>query len=186
MMILLLCACGGGPAAVDESEALALSIREELLGKTSCLCQADVTADYGQRVYQYKLEAAASAEETTVVLSEPETVAGITARLKNGESVLEFDGLSVETGALNADGLTPLSAVPALLEAARSGYIRACAFEEEKALLRVDCGDPEGTPGTGTEIALWFDAASHALKRGEVSVDGYRVILCEFTAFTLT
>jgi len=185
-MIMLLCACAGGPAAVDESESLALSIRQEYLSKTSCLCQADVTADYGQRVYQYKMEVTSSAEETAVVLSAPETVAGIAARLKNGESALEFDGLFVETGPLSPDGLTPLSAVPALLEAARSGYIRACAFEEEGALLRVDCGDPEGAPGTGTEYALWFDAASHALKRGEVSVDGRMVISCEFTALTLT
>ena len=39
-------------------------------------------------------------------------------------------------------GLTPASAVPALLEAARSGYITACALEEDGTLLRVDCGSP--------------------------------------------
>ncbi len=185
MMILLLGACGG-PVAVDEAEALALAIREEYLGKTACQCQADVTADYGQRVYQYGMEAAVNGEETVLTLSAPETVAGLTARLKAGESALEYDGLSVETGPLNDDGLTPVSAVPALLEAAKSGYIRSCALEEDGALLRVDCGDPEGTPGVGTEIVLWFDAASHALTRGEISVDGFRAILCEFTAFTLT
>ena len=74
--------------------------------------------------------------------------------------------------------------VPALLEAARTGYITACALEEEGAVVRVDCGDPSGTPGTGTETVLWFDAATHALTRGEISVDGFRVILCEFSDFT--
>jgi hypothetical protein len=54
----------------------------------------------------------------------------------------------------------------------------------EDGQLRVDCGDPEGSPGTGREITLWFDAATHALAKGEISVDGFRVISCEFTDFT--
>ena len=45
-------------------------------------------------------------------------------------------------------------------------------------------GHGVGTPGTGTETVLWFDAATHALTRGEISVDGFRVILCEFSDFT--
>lgn len=186
MIALLLSACHGGPAGISEAEELALSIRGEYLAKPSCLCQAAVTADYGQRVYQYQMEAASTAEETVLTLSAPETAAGLTARLKAGESALEYDGLFVETGPLSEDGLTPISAVPALLDAARSGYIRACALEEDGSLLRVDCGDPEGTPGVGTEYALWFDTSSHSLTRGEVSVDGFRVILCEFSAFSLT
>ena len=104
--------------------------------------------------------------------------------LEGEEGLLEFDGVSVETGPMDENGLTPASAVPALLEAARSGYITACALEEDGAVLRVDCGDPAGSPGTGTETVLWFDAATHALTRGEISSDGFRVILCEFSDFT--
>lgn len=119
-----------------------------------------------------------------LTLSAPETVAGLTARLTGEENLLEYDGVAVETGPLDDNGLTPVSSVPALLEAVRSGYITACALEEEGTLLRVDCGDPAGSPGTGTETALWFDASTHALVRGEISVDGFRVILCEFSDFT--
>ena len=79
-----------------------------------------------------------------------------------------------------------MSAVPALLEGARSGYIVSCALEEDGTLLRMDCGDPEGTPGTGSEVSLWFDTSTHALSRGEISVDGFRAILCEFTDFAMS
>ena len=182
MMTLLLAGCGGGGG--NEAEELALSIRGEYLAMDNCTVQAAITADYGQRVYEYEMAVAVGEEETVLTLSAPETVAGLTARLSGTESQLEFDGLSVETGPLDGDGLTPVSAVPALLEAARSGYITACALEEEGAVVRVDCGDPSGTPGTGTETVLWFDAATHALTRGEISVDGFRVILCEFSDFT--
>ena len=183
MMTLFLTGCGGGGG--KEAEELALTIRGEYLAMESCAIQASVTADYGQRVYEYEMAVSVNGEETVLTLSAPETVAGLTARLAGEESQLEFDGLSVETGPLDGDGLTPVSAVPALLEAARSGYITACGLEGEGTVLRVDCGDPTGSPGAGTEYALWFDASAHTLIKGEISVDGFRVILCEFSQFTM-
>ena len=183
MMTLFLTGCGGGGG--KEAEELALSIRGEYLAMESCAIEASVTADYGQRVYEYEMAVSVNGEETVLTLSAPETVAGLTARLAGEESQLEFDGLSVETGPLDGDGLTPVSAVPALLEAARSGYITACGLEGEGTVLRVDCGDPTGSPGAGTEYALWFDASAHTLIKGEISVDGFRVILCEFSQFTM-
>ena len=183
MMILLLAGCG--KAGGNEAEELALTIRGEYLAVEHCAAQASVTADYGQRVYEYEMAVSVDGEETVLTLSAPETVAGLTARITGEDSFLEFDGLSVETGPLDSSGLAPVSALPALLEAARSGYITACALEEDGALLRVDCGDPTGSPGSGTETVLWFDTATHALVRGEVSVDGFRAILCEFSDFTI-
>lgn len=185
MMILLLSACTGG-AEGNEAEELALQIRGEYLAMGSCAGQAAITADYGQRVYQYELAVAVDGEETTLTLSAPDTVAGITARVTGQDGQLEYDGLSVETGPLDPEGLSPVSAVPALLEGARSGYIVSCALEEDGTLLRMDCGDPEGTPGTGSEVSLWFDTSTHALSRGEISVDGFLAILCEFTDFAMS
>ena len=182
MTTLLLAGCG--QAGGNEAEELALTIRGEHLGMDRCTAQVSVTADYGQRVYEYEMAVAVTGEETLLVLSAPETVAGLTARISGEDSALEFDGLSVETGPLDPDGLTPVSAVPALLEAVRSGYITACGLEGDGTLLRMDCGDPTGSLGSGTEYALWFDASTHALVRGEISVDGFRVILCEFSDFT--
>ncbi len=183
MTTLLLTGCGkaGGSGA----EELALTIRGEYLAMEHCALQAAVTADYGQRVYQYEMAAAVTGQETVLTLSAPETVAGLTARITGEDSRLEFDGVCVETGPLDGNGLTPVSALPALLEAARSGYMTACALEEDGAVLRVDCGDPSGSPGTGAETVLWFDAATHALVKGEISVDGFRAILCEFSNFTM-
>jgi len=182
MMILLLSACAGGGG---QEEQLSLAVRGSYLEMTVCSATVTLTADYGQRVYQYGLELTQEGENTTLALTAPDIVAGITARLEGEDGLLEYDGLSVETGPLDGEGLTPVSAVPALLETARSGYITACSLEEEGALLRLDCGDPEGTPGEGVETTLWFDAQTHALVRGEIRTDGFRAILCEFSNFTM-
>ena len=182
MTTLLLAGCG--PAGVSQAEELALEIRVELLEMDSCTARLEITADYGQRVYQYEMAAAVTGEDTVLTLSAPETVAGLTARLSGEGSALEFDGLAVDTGPLDGAGLTPVSAFPALLEAARTGYILSCGLEEDTGLLRVDCGDPAGSPGSGTETALWFDPETHALAKGEISVDGFRAISCQVSDFT--
>lgn len=180
-MILLLAGCS--PAKVSQAEELALGLRGEYLEMTAGSAHLAVTADYGQRVYDYEMDAALEGEELTLTLTAPETVAGMTAHLSQGEGQLEYDGVWVETGTLDEDGLTPLGAFPAMLEAIRGGYITACSLEEEETLLRLDCGDPTASPGKGREVTLWLDVSTRNLVRGEIRVDGYRVIVCECTNF---
>lgn len=182
MMTLLPCSgCGRdeGQQALDT----ALTIRSEYLALDSFCAQAGLRADYGQRVYDYTLEVSAGPEETVLTVTAPELVAGITARTAGEGSYLEYDGLQLETGPLDKDGLTPISAIPAMLEAVRSRYITSCCFQED-GLLRMDCGSPDAPVGTGTEFVLWFDAENHDLVAGEISVDGYRRISCEFSSVT--
>ena len=182
MIALLLTGCGR--LEVSEAEQLALEIRGEYLELERCSASLEITADYGQRVYQFGMEAQVQGEDAALTLTAPETVAGLTARWAGEAGTLEYDGVAVETGSLDPEGLDPVSAFPVLLEAARSGYMAACALEEDGAVLRVDCGDPAGTPGQGTETTLWFDGETGALLRGEIRVDGFRVIGCTCTAFT--
>lgn len=182
MIALLLAGCGR--LEVSEAEQLALEIRGEYLELERCSASLEITADYGQRVYQFEMDAQVQGEDAVLTLTAPETVAGLTARWAGEAGTLEYDGVAVETGSLDPEGLDPVSAFPVLLEAARSGYMAACALEEDGAVLRVDCGDPAGTPGQGTETTLWFDGETGALLRGEIRVDGFRVIGCTCTAFT--
>ena len=182
MIALLLAGCGR--LEVSEAEQLALEIRGEYLELERCSASLEITDDYGQRVYQFEMDAQVQGEDAVLTLTAPETVAGLTARWAGEAGTLEYDGVAVETGSLDPEGLDPVSAFPVLLEAARSGYMAACALEEDGAVLRVDCGDPAGTPGQGTETTLWFDGETGALLRGEIRVDGFRVIGCTCTAFT--
>ena len=185
MTLVLLTACGG-TAAGDPAEELALEIRGEYLAMERCAAEVEVTADYGQRVYEFLLSAAVDGEETILTLREPEVAAGITARINDEGGVLEYDGLALETGSLDGEGLSPVTALPALLTAARSEYMAECTLERigESELLRVRCADPEDPPGIGRETTLWFDPETHVLTQGEISVDGYRVIQCRLTGFT--
>ena len=81
-----------------------------------------------------------------------------------------------------------MSAFPALLTAAKSGFLTACAMEEREGeeLLRVTCGAPDAAPGEGVETVLWFHPDTHALTEGEILVDGLRVIRCRCKNFLFT
>lgn len=184
MMLLLLTGCGGGQEGEQGAETLAVAIRGEYMAMTGYSLQAQVNADYGQRVYDFTLSVTSDGAETTVVVREPEMLAGITARLTADEGVLEYEDLSLETGFLDADGLSPVSALPALMEAACTQYIDRCTLAD--GVLEVHCADPEQKAGDGQEVTLWFDAQTHALTGGEISQDGRRVIACEITEFTKT
>lgn len=184
MMLLLLTGCGGGQEGETGTEALAVAIRGEYMAMTGYSLQAQVNADYGQRVYDFTLSVTSDGEETAVVIREPEMLAGITARIDGDEGTLEYEDLSLETGLLDGESLSPMSALPTLVEAARTQYIDRCTLAD--GVLEVHCTDPEEDAGTGREVTLYFDAQTHALTGGEISQDGRRVITCEITEFTKT
>lgn len=184
---LALAACGG-EAGESGAEQLALDIRGEYLEMAGCTAALEMTADYGQRVYTYGIDLSWQREgETVLAVTAPENVAGVTARILEGETALEYDGMRVETGPLDDSGMSPVDAVPVLLDYAEGGFIAACGMEtlEEQEVLRVDCREPEAAAGTGRECSLWFDPSTHALLRGELSQDGFTVIQCVFTEFQM-
>lgn len=187
MMTLLLSACSAG-GGENKAEEMALQARGEYLAMTHCSGSAKITADYGKRVYCYELDFSADEKETVLDLTAPETVAGIRAKLSaEAGSVLECDGAVLETGPLNEDGLTPLTAVPAILTALQKGYLDLCTLEQqaEEEVLRILIRDPEYELGTGLETTLWLDTKDYALLRGEMSQDGVCLIQCEFSSFSL-
>jgi len=181
-LVLLLSACGG---KANEAEDLVQTLRGKYLEMTACTGHMDLTADYGQRVYIFGVDFSWALEgETVLTLTAPENVAGTTARIAKGETALEYDGVSVETGPLNDAGLTPMDVLPALLAYVREGYLAECVLEGETGeRLRVICREPENDPGQGVEATLWFDVGSLCLLAGEISQEGTTVIQCTFTAF---
>jgi outer membrane lipoprotein-sorting protein len=186
MMTLLLSGCAGG-GGNESPENLAADIRTEYLALSGWAAEAAVHVDYGERVYDFTLDVQWQKEgDTVLTVTEPELIAGITARLHHGEGYLEYDGASLSTGTLTGDGMTPLDAVPFLMEQLTSGYMARCAYvsEGEEQRLAVTCRDPEAEEGTGSECTLTFDPDTHDLLGAELSYDGSTVLTVQFHQFT--
>lgn len=191
--LLLLAGCQGGAGALPgggelTAEEEARQVRTEFLAASSCAGTAAVTADYGQRVYEFTLDFSWEKEgETVLTLTAPEELAGLTARIAQGQTRLEFDGISLDTGELTGEGLTPMELVPALMEWTRTGFMAQCVYEslDEVPALRVQFRDPDMKAGTGTECTAWFARTDHALLRAELFWNGELVLSGNFSNFTL-
>ena len=189
MMTLLLTGCtvGGSRGDVTPDE-LALRIRNEYQNASCCSGTAVVTVDYGLRVYDFTLDFVWRREgETLLTVTDPGEIAGLTAVVDAGESRLEFQGVSLGTGDLTGEGLTPLDYLPAVMAYIADGYMVECVFEMvgEREMLRILYRDPEKQPQEGLECTLWFDKAAHTLMRAEMAYQGQSVLHSGFVSFTL-
>lgn len=185
MMILLLTGCqAAGTGKTPEEEALAL--REEYQALAEWSATVDISVCYTQAVYDFTLDVRWSREgETVLTVTAPELVEGITARIAEGETVLEYDGAGLSLGLLDDSGLTPVSAVTALMRQIEKGYMAKCAWAGEGGeYLQITFRDPEREPGAGTEFLLTFDRASCALLSAEISGLGETVLTASFSNFT--
>lgn len=189
MMTLLLTACAVGEGSGDvTADELAVRIRNEYENASCCTGIAVVTVDYGLRVYDFTLDFVWRREgETVLTVTDPEEIAGLTAVVGAGESRLEFQDVSLGTGDLTGEGLTPLEYLPAVMAYIADGYIAESVFETvgERETLRVLYRDPEKQPQEGLECILWFDKAAHTLLRAEMAQDGQMVLHSGFVSFTL-
>ena len=186
MMTLLLSGCKGGGENTPEAAALALrDTYQKLAGWSAAV---DVTAEVGDKVFDFTLDASWQKEgETVLVITAPELLAGITARIVDGETVLEYDGAGLSLGLLDGRGLTAVSAVPWVMEQIDKGYMARCAWAgENRELLEITFRDPEAGTDKGTEYRVTFERESLALNGAEVSVDGASVLTIVFRSFTMT
>lgn len=181
--ICLFSACG---LQTQTAEELLQQVRGYYLEIEACAGHCEIVADYGQRVYLYGIDFSWSKDnETTLVLTAPENVLGTTVRISSGETALEFDGTLLETGPLDASGLTPIDALPAFLRYTQEGFVASCSIEntESDSYLHITCTVPKANNTLRTEADLWFSADTYALLRGEICSNGQTVIQCDFSDF---
>ena len=183
LMMTLLAACA--PAGETPEDA-AFHLQEHYRGMAGFSATVDLTAEYGNKVYDFTVDALCRRDgESVLTVTAPELIAGITARLAEGETVLEYDGAALSLGDLDGEGLTPVSAVPELFRQAAMGWMARGAWADEgQTQLQALCRDPEAEEGTGTEFLILFDRETFSPVRTEVSRDGTRVLTAQFSDFT--
>ena len=104
----------------------------------------------------------------------PELIKGVRARLEDGSSCLEYSGVMLETGKLDRYGLTPMSALPALVKALREGHLDACWTEDGKTVLQLIADDC-------LTATVWLESGSMTPMRAELSSDGRVRVFCTIT-----
>ena len=132
LLALLLSGCG---SAAGEKQFRAFS--EELSQRDQLDFRARLRAEYPDKSVSFLLDYAMKDGEQTVTVAEPENIAGIRARLLPGETRLEYQDLILDTGDLDKAGLTPMSALPTLVEALRRGHLDSLWQEDGEPVVQL-------------------------------------------------
>ena len=173
--LMLLSSCAGSE---NNAEKSALDMKTEFNEAARIEIVADVKADYGDRVYEFKLKYTGGGETGEIAIMEPETIAGLSAAVSlQGGVTLKYDGAELDTGAVTADGLSPAEALPTLIEQWRTGFITYCDFEK---LGDADTFAAVSDISNATRQKTWFDAKTLLPVRSEISNNGTTVIFCQF------
>ena len=172
---LTLAACVGGKS--DTYKNSFYSVREELAASTVSFV-TELNADTGNSVFHCTLACTRTAEGTELTVLSPKTGEGVTAKVKDGEASLEYDGLELYAGRVG--GLDPVSAVPLLLDAYLNGVPKDFFTEKtgDREFVVMRCYVDEET-----DARLWLDADTMQPLHGELVSHGDAAIVCDFRDF---
>lgn len=147
--VLFLCGCGS-EGALDAG----LQLRERLQNGDGCSFDAEITADYGDDLYEFAMHCVAEKNgDLKFTVTKPDSIAGITGIVREGSGELTFDDKALAFQTL-ADGyISPVSAPWVLIHTLRSGYIKSAGTDGDMTRLSIDDSYEE----EALHLDIWLD-----------------------------
>lgn len=171
---LLLSACG------DRSEEERYAEFAQSVAEADTLSfEAGLRAEYEDRTLEFRLRCERDGEGCTVSVLAPETMAGIRARLTEGSSTLAYEGLVIDTGDLDAYGLTPVNALPRLLETMAGGHLESCWTEAGQDAFQLIADDH-------LSATVYFEPETMTPQEAELLSDGHLRVACQIEGWELS
>ena len=167
----LLSACGSG-AAENQYNAFAQALSEmDTLSFTAVL-----RAEYEDKTVDFTLRYNEDESGTSVTVLAPELVAGIKARVVGDSTALEYEGILIDTGNLDNFGLTPMSALPILVETMRAGHLESYWTEDSRAVFQLILDDH-------LYAVVYFESETMTPVRAELVSDGHVRVACDIAGW---
>lgn len=159
-----------------------MELRGKLLQAETCTFEAHVTADYGDRLYQFSMACTADSEGTVrFTVTEPENISGISGKMDKSGGAITFDDTVLEFGLMAEGRLSPVSAPWVLVKTLRGGYLKSAGTEDGVTRLTLD--DSFQEDALTVDVWLGEDGLPH---RGEILSDGRRILTVEVENFTIS
>lgn len=174
-IIFLLCGCG------KENEPLnkALSLRNRLLEGNGCSFTATVQADYGEKLYTFKMDCRTDqAGNLTFSVTQPATIYGITGKVSTAGGAITFDDKILAFPTIADDQVSPVSAPWLMIKTLRSGYLKGCATLDYGYEISIDDSYEDGA------LHFIIDAKDETPISAEIFWEGRRVLTLSIEEFT--
>lgn len=175
MTLLLLPGCGEREARLERGFH---AFREKMTATEDLSARVKLTASTGGAVSEYILDLSYDGSAVTVTIAEPELLAGVTAVAERGQTEIEYGSVRLGAGALDETGLTPMSALPAVIDAVQSGYLELLWWEEPYICARLHVSD-------SSVLTLWLEEDTLVPYVAEIASDGRVVVRAVFEDWTM-
>ena len=147
-----------------------------------CSFTAAVTADYGETTADFTLEASFAPDTgASLTVTAPETIAGITAHVKDSAADVSFDDTQLGLGSLANGRLAPLAAPYVLGQSWAGAYIDSTGTEDGllRATYRLGYDKQE------LVVDTWFTEEPFTPQYAEISADGRMVLSIRISNFAM-
>lgn len=174
--VLLFCGCSPQNTAYEQ----AIALRSKLQSCAGCAFEANITADYGEKIYNFALDCTSdSYGNIKFVVISPDNIAGISGQISNSEGMLTFDEQSLAFELL-ADGCaSPVCAPWLLMRALLGGYISSCAVSGEGLTMQIDDSYEEDP----LKLEVWTDHELHPIA-ADILWQGRRIMTVKIEEFS--
>ena len=159
-----------------------LTFRTALLEAGGCSFTAAVTADYGETTTDFTLDASFAPETgASLTVTAPETIAGITAHVKDSTADVSFDNTQLGLGSLANGRFAPLAAPYVLGQSWAGAYIDSTGTEDGllRATYRLGYDKQE------LVVDTWFTEEPFTPQYAEISADGRMVLSIRISNFAM-
>ena len=158
-----------------------MELRADLLSG-SCDFHAEVTADYGDKLYTFGMDCQGDSKgDLGFKVTAPDTIAGIEGSISGNGGKLTFDDTALAFPLLADEQVTPVSGPYLLLKTLRGGYVRSAG--EDAGLVRVTVDD--SYEEDALQLDIWLDRENLPV-RAEVLYDGRRILSMVIKDFHLS
>ena len=172
LVLLLLSGCGRERAMLSEYE----DFSRRLAASDSLSFSAKLRAEYEHKTARFTLSFRESDGIGTVEVTAPALIAGIRATVARNGTKLEFGDISLDTGALDDRGLSPMSALPLLVKTLRDVSPESCWREDGKTVVQLIADDER-------LCTVWFGSEGLPI-RAEIISDGRVTIYMDIGEFS--
>lgn len=176
-LVILFTSC-----SAERAEQSFVDIRAVYLAGDVSLC-ADISADYGDRRCEYSVRYTGDGKSGEISVLQPEEICGISAKISdNGSVTLKCDDVLLDTGLIYGAGISPMEAVPLIVNAVREGYVVAVYTEKvgDSEYIAAEINATAAGETVETIYTVWFSAEDKMLRKAEIMADGYSAITVTF------
>ncbi len=178
LVLFFLAGCSGKSEEIDRG----MDLRAKLLRAKFCSFDAAITADYGDKLYEFSLNCQADdLGDVYFTVTAPETISGITGVVADDGGKLTFDDVALQFDTMTDDQITPVTSPWIFLKTLRSGYLTAAGMEGDQLRLTIDDSYEEDA----LKLDIWLNE-ENIPQRAEILYDGRRILTLSVTNFQIS